>query len=1243
MNETGKIIQWNCQGFRTKKDELLNICRTIRPAIIAIQETMCRDDYQMKIPNFNCIQQQGHINRRVHGGVAVFVHESIPFQQLQLNTDLQSTAIIIQLSRRMTVCSLYNSRSHDLSEAALNHLLQQLPPPVLLLGDFNSYSTLWGSNTTDARGTIIESFIASNNLMLLNNGCATRIGLDSETAIDLSICSPNLAADCQWQVLPSPRDSDHCPILVDIVNNNPTEPSSAVFRNHKKTNWDTYVRHPAWHETLDEDEISQQLPEDLITDIYSRFNAAMNDAVPAVRRSRFYPKVWWGVAVQKTFNEREKAYKAYRTRKSPQNFLLWKICRAKHRQAVKHHKRESWRKMASELNCNTPLAKVWENIRRIKGKTTRKIPILRHENRMISSPVEICDKLAENFCKVSNNYNYNIRFQGIKQLSESTPIDFSSNNREPYNQPFSHDELIYALRSTKNGSPGEDEITHNMIKNLPSGAMLYLLNIINRIFSSHYFPPQWSKSVIIPIPKPNKDHSAAENYRPISLTSVLCKTMERMVNNRLNDYLETIPDLYNIQCGGLKKRSTIDHLVNIEGTIRKAFANGEHVVSVFFDLQKAYDTTWRHGILKDLYNVGMRGHLPMFIKNFLRNRTFNVRLGNNVSSTQCQETGIPQGSVLSVSLFILKIDGISKRIPNDPRFTPSLYVDDLQLSYSHSDLNVIRRKLQSTINNIATWAADNGYSFSTSKTFAIHFKHLAGLHLNPPLRIDNQLIPYKSEAKFLGLTLDSKMTWKPHVTRLRNECSKAMNILKSIASTDWGADQGIMMHLYRALVRSRLDYGAIVYGSASNEVLKPLNAIANEAIRIATGAYRSSPVCSLQVIVNEKPLDIRRDMLTLKYYFKMRAQLSNPGRKTSVVAQQQLLYNNLNMIPPLANRAEKLLAEYNIQKGFVRPNFSYSMIESNIPTWLTRSPNIRRNLTIFPKATTTAASYRQAFLDILFNNYYDHQHIYTDGSKTRSGVGAAAVSGNVVKRATLPAQSSIATAELYAINMATEIIKESQSLKFVIFTDSLANLEKIKDKYSENTLQRKLIHTFNDFLSRGVEVELCWIPGHAGIQGNERADSEAKTAAGGIPVLIPAPYTDHFKVVEESIKEKWQDRWNRSGAKLFEIHRQVKPWNEKILKRKDQVKINRLRIGHTDLTHSYLFDPDIMRPPPGCPLCFEATLTVKHVLSNCNALADARQRHFDTPNPTIEEILKEDMNSQRLLNFLHSVGLYNLL
>ena len=125
--------------------------------------------------------------------------------------------------------------------------------------------------------------------------------------------------------------------------------------------------------------------------------------------------------------------------------------------------------------------------------------------------------------------------------------------------------------------------------------------------------------------------------------------MERMINTRLVWFLETNNILCNIQCGFRKNRSTIDQLVRLETFIRDALVNKEHAVSVFFDLEKAYDTTWKYGILKDLHNVGLKGYLPNFIKNFLGNRNFNIRLGSTVSDNFEQEMGIPQGSILSVT------------------------------------------------------------------------------------------------------------------------------------------------------------------------------------------------------------------------------------------------------------------------------------------------------------------------------------------------------------------------------------------------------------------------------------------------------------------------------------------------------------------------------------------------------------------------------------------------------------------
>ena len=103
------------------------------------------------------------------------------------------------------------------------------------------------------------------------------------------------------------------------------------------------------------------------------------------------------------------------------------------------------------------------------------------------------------------------------------------------------------------------------------------------------------------------------------------------------------------------KRSTVDHLVRFETFYREAFIHNQHLVSVFFDLEKAYDTTWKYKIMKDLHGFGLRGRLPIFISNFLQDRSFKVRVGSTFSDSHPQEIGVPQGSILSAPYFLWKL------------------------------------------------------------------------------------------------------------------------------------------------------------------------------------------------------------------------------------------------------------------------------------------------------------------------------------------------------------------------------------------------------------------------------------------------------------------------------------------------------------------------------------------------------------------------------------------------------------
>ena len=233
---------------------------------------------------------------------------------------------------------------------------------------------------------------------------------------------------------------------------------------------------------------------------------------------------------------------------------------------------------------------------------------------------------------------------------------------------------------------------------------------------------------------------------------------------------------------------------------------------MFFYLEKAYDTTWRYGILKDIHKLGLRGRLTTFIENFLADCAMQVRVGSSLSNYYDQEQGLPQGGVLSTTLFSIKINDIVKCLGN--LTDCSLYVDNFCFCYRSKSMATIERQLQQNLNKIENWATSNGFTFSKSKTQCVHFCQLRKQHDDPVLHLYGSPIPVVEESKLLGILFDRKLSFIPHIKYLKAKCLKALKLLKVLSHTSWDADQTTLLKLYRSLVWSKLDYGCIIYGSA---------------------------------------------------------------------------------------------------------------------------------------------------------------------------------------------------------------------------------------------------------------------------------------------------------------------------------------------------------------------------------------------------------------------------------------------
>ena len=773
-----------------------------------------------------------------------------------------------------------------------------------------------------------------------------------------------------------------------------------------------------------------------------------------------------------------------------------------------------------------------------------------------------------------------------------------------------------------------------MLKHLPSVALEALLAMLNSVWESGLFPAAWQEATVIPILKPGKSGLDPLHYRPISLTSALCKLMEKMVNARLSWFLEHNDIFTDAQCGFRKHRSSVDHILALDTEVRTAFTEKKHLGAIFFDIEAAYDTVLRQIILRKLLSYGIRGCMGFFICNFLSYRTFRVRVGNHLSSSHLQENGIPQGGVLSVALFAIMINDIGDRLPT--AIGRSLFVDDLAVWFSASSARHTSRQLQLAVTRLEKWSKDNGLKFSTSKTVAVHFCRRRCHDPDLGIRLYGRNIPTQPVAKFLGVVLDRRLTYNEHFKTLRERCFKTLNILKCVSRTSYGADRRTLLLLYRSLVRSKLDYASFIYDSASESRKKMLDTIHHASLRVATGAFRTSPTSSVLAEAHEPPLSLRRQMLGMRYVLKLRQFPSHPAYPYVFSREISRSDRVAGRSTSFGGRMQALFSKANISLRGVRRTWS-----APSPPWRNAYPRIDLLLTDIRKDDQPPCTLRARALEHIAS-YDGFTSVFTDGSKTEHGVGCAFVTGHDTRTFSLPTSASVFSSELVAIEKALCFIEVSDSSCYLILSDSLSSLLSLRSFNPNNPIVQDILSRLTSVERAGKFIQFCWIPSHVGIRGNELADAAARRAAAA-PCLrrLPLPARDFYPAVRSFTTFSWQTEWRLHGSeKLRKVKPTLEPWQSCFQgKRHHEVVLCRLRIGHTYATHGYLLRGD---DQPTCSHC-AVPLTVTHILLSCPHLEPNRTRCLGriAPGTTIRHLLGDDspwVLSGSIFSYIQSIS-----
>ena len=281
-----------------------------------------------------------------HIAALLLVHSTLPQRQIKLKTDLQAVAVSVTLEKEITFCSVYILPSYLLRSEQLTSLLQQLPSPYMLVGDFNGHNVLWGCNDNDPRGELIEDFITKNDICLMNDKSYTYLdsGKGTFSSLDLSLCHPSLYLDYDWSVCEDQRGSDHFPILIESVQTHDEAHNPKWKLN--KADWDLF--HTLCNESLTDTFLSDS--SDPITDFTSSLINISEKCIPKTSTNPKKINPWYNDDCKEAIKQRKDTLSKFCKFPTHENLNTYRNSRAKARRTIKSAKRKSWRTYVSNLN-----------------------------------------------------------------------------------------------------------------------------------------------------------------------------------------------------------------------------------------------------------------------------------------------------------------------------------------------------------------------------------------------------------------------------------------------------------------------------------------------------------------------------------------------------------------------------------------------------------------------------------------------------------------------------------------------------------------------------------------------------------------------------------------------------------------------------------------------------------------------------------------------------------------------------
>lgn len=833
-NDTFSIIHINSQSLKRKFSKITEFFGGLKKnfKVIAITETWLKEEY------VNTIQIEGYnffyVNRndRGGGGVGLYVDSDLKCNIVEKKTfvatnlmEIITIEIITDTGKNILLSCVYRPPGPG-ADLFTNKIIEMFENEnnklVVLCGDFNI-------DINNSAETVDHKYLMQSIGLCPMITRPTRITTHSATTIDNIYtnihCNEIINGIFMTDV------SDHLPVFIIYEKkcfNRVQDETPVTMRDRSRKAIDALredLKKQNWEKVYTND----------VNYAYNRFMCILTDLydknckkvqIYAHEKKNPFNNPWMTKGLINACKKKNYLYRTFLRLRTNDAEVRYKKYKNKLVSIMRKQKKDYYTKLLDKSKNNTK--GTWSILNSVlnKGKAKPTYPEYFSKN---NADIYEKDEIADDF----NNYFINIG----PSLSKNIPIQDIDDGIIPnvnsfFLESIQEEEILTTVHKFANKKSNDfADMNMALIKQIIDVIIKPFTYICNLSFTTGTFPDQMKIAKVLPLFKKGKKNDLA-NYRPISLLPQFSKILEKLFVVRLNKFINKNNILSNSQYGFRSNHSTSTAIIELAEEITNAMDKEHVLVSVFVDLQKAFDTLDHEILLNKLYKYGIRGVVHQWVKSYLKDRKQFVQI-NNTKSKYCNiACGVPQGSVLGPVLFLLYVNDI---VHASNSLKCILFADDTTLFYSGKNVNSVLEIVEKEFENIMKWFNANKLSLNICKTKFMVFS-CKSKDTDATLSVQGLQIERTKEIKFLGVIIDERLTWKSHIEYIKTKVSQTIAVLHKVKEA---LNKSALFMLYNSLIVPYLTYCIEVWGCSCKTYIESIFLLQKRAIRVVNGSgYR---------------------------------------------------------------------------------------------------------------------------------------------------------------------------------------------------------------------------------------------------------------------------------------------------------------------------------------------------------------------------------------------------------------------